>query len=436
MASKATSSPRAQGPWPGFWCRLVRWLVVAGLGLLVGCGDGQATGGVAVLAKTGIGLEEADGALGDPMQPGLRVAVDRATADTLWDALEADNLEAVSDPAERGRHGQLGDVDFDGQAVVLWRGGESGSCPERLDGIATQDDGVVEVTLSRSLLAVACTDDYRPYAVLAAADRQALPEALPARGRAVGPGDQHTTFPVVDAGAPDAAADAPAVAMAALPPPQRRGAPALVAHPAWTVRDQGVLARPGDRFELAGGLSAAELVRTDDHGTPVGGPRALTGGAGRLPDAEEVTYRLTGQLDGQPAREWIRVPDIRRDASLRISSEDTEDVGDAPVGQALQVRVVNQGTVALGYRRQVEWHPAGPDTDPPGGDDPPSAPPQEDADDRVLVAEPGQRGDPIPTRAPDQPGVYKPVVRAGDGLLADGDGDTLPVAFPHRFRIH
>lgn len=207
MVSEGTLSPRTRAWSAAFWCWLVRSLLFAGLLLLAGCGDGQATGGVEVLAKTGIGREEADGPLGDPMEAGLRVAVGRAAADTLWDALEADELDAASDPAERGRHGQLGDVDFDTQAVVLWRGGESGSCPERLDGLATQDDGVVEVTLSRSLLDVACTDDYRPYAVLAAVDRQALPEALPARGRALGPGDQHTTFPVVDADAPDAGAD-------------------------------------------------------------------------------------------------------------------------------------------------------------------------------------------------------------------------------------
>lgn len=208
-------------------CRVVGSVIFAVLVLLASCGDGQTTGGVDVLTKTGIGLKEADGLLGDPMEPGLRVAVEEAAADKLWRALEADELDPASDPAERGRHGQLGDVDFDEQAVVLWRGGESGSCPERLDGIATQDDGVVEVTLSRSLLDAACTDDYRPYAVLAAVDREALPEALPARGRALGPGDQHTTFPVVDASEPDAVADTPAAVTAALPPPPRRSARTL-----------------------------------------------------------------------------------------------------------------------------------------------------------------------------------------------------------------
>lgn len=295
-----------------------RWLLAGALGLLAGCGAGLADGDLHLLAKADIGFdpeEDAEPAVGSAMEPGLRVATDEASARKLWDALDADALEPADDPTERGRHGELDAVDFDEQVVVLWRGGESGTCPERVDGIATADDGVVEVTLAQSALDMACTDDYVPYAVMAAVDRAVMPEALPARGRAVGPHDRRTTFPVVDAADPHATADAPAVAMAALPPPQRRGADALAAHPAWTVRGQGVVARPGDRFELADELA----------------------------EAEAVTYRLAGQLDGQPAREWIRVPAIEREASLRVSAHGADNVGDARAGDDLEVRVVTAG---------------------------------------------------------------------------------------------
>lgn len=469
---------------PGLLHRV--WLLLGALLLLAGCGGWLAAGDIDMLAKTRVPFhpeEDPDPVLGPAMEPGLRVATDEATARKLWDALAVDGLGPTSDPAERGRHGELDAVDFTDQVVVLWRGGESGTCPHRVDDIATTDDGVVEITLSLSLLDVVCTDDYAPYVVLAAVDRAAMPSALPARGRAVGPRDERpTTFPVVDAAEPDVLADAPAVAMAGLAPPQRAGVTALAIHPAWTVREGGVVARPGDAFELAEGLTDAELVRVDDHGDPVGQPQLVRGASGRLPEAEEVTYRLTGELDGRSAREWIRVPAVEREASVRVSTSEVDNAADARPGEALEVRVVNEGTVALGYRPEVEWQPWEPEEPEPGPGPSSGATPDRDlfeeglveegpapsperessrreeraangpladdaADERngaekhgeegpVMAVEPGGESEPIPTTAPDEPGAYALVVRAGDALLADGDGDILQVQFDHRFSVH
>jgi hypothetical protein len=76
----------------------------------------------------------------------------------------------------------LNDVDWDRQALVLWRSGESGSCPETLVDVDVVDGAVRVATERDTGPNMACTDDYNPYRMVAAVDRDRLPDAdaLPA----------------------------------------------------------------------------------------------------------------------------------------------------------------------------------------------------------------------------------------------------------------
>ncbi|QBI21303.1 hypothetical protein ER308_18155 [Egibacter rhizosphaerae] len=111
----------------------------------------------------------------------LEVAWDRETAETAWANNVPDDLEAgAPDEGEPGRYDDLDAVDFDDEALLVWSSGESGSCPGWLADVATDGDGDLEVTRD-SFGAGACTDDYNPYRMVLAVDRDRLPdpEALP-----------------------------------------------------------------------------------------------------------------------------------------------------------------------------------------------------------------------------------------------------------------
>lgn len=111
---------------------------------------------------------------GDPSAL-LEVAYDRETADRAWRANVPDDLDERDDdlPAEPGVYGALDEVDFDRQAVVVWSSGESGSCPGWLADLDTVDNTVhVEVDATAQL----CTDDYVPYRMVLAVDRDRLPQ--------------------------------------------------------------------------------------------------------------------------------------------------------------------------------------------------------------------------------------------------------------------
>ncbi|WP_052668574.1 hypothetical protein [Nitriliruptor alkaliphilus] len=104
----------------------------------------------------------------------FEVAYDRETAEVAWRDNVADDLEPRDDdlPAEPGLYGTLDEVDFDRQAVVVWSSGESGSCPEWLTNI---DGAGGTIRVQREATAEMCTDDFNPYRLVLAVDRDRLP---------------------------------------------------------------------------------------------------------------------------------------------------------------------------------------------------------------------------------------------------------------------
>lgn len=104
----------------------------------------------------------------------IEIAYDRAAAERAW----AENVppglpERSGRPDADGRYGELDDVDFSRQAVVVWSSGQSGTCPGWLADVRTVD-GVVQVTTDQR--GSACTDDYRTYRMVLAVSRDRLPE--------------------------------------------------------------------------------------------------------------------------------------------------------------------------------------------------------------------------------------------------------------------
>lgn len=106
----------------------------------------------------------------------FEVAYDLETAEAAWRDNVPDDLEPRDDelPADPGVYGELDEVDFDQQAVVVWSSGESGSCPEWLSDIDHADGSIV---VERERSGGMCTDDYNPYRVVLAVDRERLPSA-------------------------------------------------------------------------------------------------------------------------------------------------------------------------------------------------------------------------------------------------------------------
>lgn len=105
----------------------------------------------------------------------LELAFDEETAQRAWEENVPGDLEQRSGPpAEPGRYGDLSEVDFDTQAVVVWSSGQSGSCPAWLAGIATEGDGAVKATTEQQ--GSTCTDDYNAYRMVLVAHRDLLPE--------------------------------------------------------------------------------------------------------------------------------------------------------------------------------------------------------------------------------------------------------------------
>jgi hypothetical protein len=184
----------------------VRLITVLGLAALVGCGPVTnlvAGAGVTPLAK-------AEGWRDDlgPMLPPfgiLEIAYDRPTAEQLW----ADNVpeglpEHQGDPEEPGIYGGHDEVDFDRQVVVVWSSGESSTCPGWLADVQVDDAGTVQLEREDAAgVFGACTDDYNPYRLVGAVDRDRVPPpgALPTEdvaGVPEGPGAVVAEYPVTD----------------------------------------------------------------------------------------------------------------------------------------------------------------------------------------------------------------------------------------------
>lgn len=113
----------------------------------------------------------------------LEIAFDRGTAEEMWrQNVPAGLQERSGVPAESGIYGELANVDFEQQAVVLWSSGQSSSCPEWLDNLTADNTGTVEVkTRSVADSNDGCTADYATYRMIVSVGRDQVPrlEDLP-----------------------------------------------------------------------------------------------------------------------------------------------------------------------------------------------------------------------------------------------------------------
>lgn len=106
----------------------------------------------------------------------VEVADDVETAQQAWqDNVPEDIGEGDSDVGEPGMYGSLDDIDFEAQVLIVWHSGESGSCPAWLAGIDTVNGSVI-IERGEHSPGDACTDDYNPYRMVLAVDRDQLPE--------------------------------------------------------------------------------------------------------------------------------------------------------------------------------------------------------------------------------------------------------------------
>lgn len=160
----------------------VATLVVAAL-FLAACGGGVGSSGpddgpVTVLARADGWRSGIEASVGFLL---LEVAYDEGTALRAWAENVPNELPADDGdpPATPGAYRSLDDVDFSRQAVVVVSSGGSSSCPPWVRDIRTVGDRV-EVELAREG-AQACTDDFQPYRLVLAVDRDRLPglDALP-----------------------------------------------------------------------------------------------------------------------------------------------------------------------------------------------------------------------------------------------------------------
>jgi hypothetical protein len=142
----------------------------------------------------------------------VEVAYDEVTAAQAWEQnVPADLDRRSGHPTLTGLYGDLADIDFDREALVVYSEGQSGSCPGWLTGIEVTEQGTVQLTTTFTSTTFAtvqgervgeCTADYRPYRLLLAVDRDRLPpiSGLPTtrvlfNGEHLGAGGLVTTYP-------------------------------------------------------------------------------------------------------------------------------------------------------------------------------------------------------------------------------------------------
>ena len=169
---------RAPTPWRRWRAPLVvMLLLLAGVGCGQGtpAGQGDPEGTVEVLAKADgwrDGLQEA----ADHTYAVIEIAREPDVAQRAWeDNVPAELPEAEGRAAAPGVHAALDSVDLTDRAVVVYSSGESGTCPTWVEDLDTVE-GRLEVRLgSAADEGQPCTDDFRPYRLVLAVDRDALP---------------------------------------------------------------------------------------------------------------------------------------------------------------------------------------------------------------------------------------------------------------------
>ncbi len=165
-----------------------RWLVGAMLAattllLVVGCGGTGAVGPdepaaptaaeITVLAKAEGWRDGLQESAGHPYL-WIEVAADPDRAQQAWEEnVPAGLADGEGPPAEPGLYVPLEDVDLDTHALIVVSSGESGTCPAWVDDLRVLD-GRVEVDLD-TVDEQACTDDFNPYRLVLAMDRDLLP---------------------------------------------------------------------------------------------------------------------------------------------------------------------------------------------------------------------------------------------------------------------
>lgn len=184
-AHDVVSRPRR----PSISTTLAPVVVVSALGLVAGCGESddepQFEPDTRPAYEPGVvPLAKAEGSRAGPgfdppadFPHGLiEIAYDTETAESAW----ADNVPDAGTVTEfsqgaPGVYGSLDDVDFDEQALVVWHGGESGSCPGWLRSIQSESG---RVTLESGVAGPSdanCTSDYNYYRMVLAVDLDLLP---------------------------------------------------------------------------------------------------------------------------------------------------------------------------------------------------------------------------------------------------------------------
>lgn len=101
----------------------------------------------------------------------LEIAYDAETGQRLWD----DNGPQSSPGDDTDGSDLPYDIDYSHQALVVWSSGESGSCPETLEGIITDESGAVTVELTQPEPHASCTEDFNRYRVVAAVNLDSVP---------------------------------------------------------------------------------------------------------------------------------------------------------------------------------------------------------------------------------------------------------------------
>lgn len=186
-------SDRLLGRWRGRMMRStapkampLRCLIaISGTVLALGCSSGGAAvdGTIEPLARvTSVDLpveasEFEDGAAADrPENQVLEIAFDRERAEALWQNHVPEGLPAGNgdDLAVSAQFGDLDDVDFDRQVVVLWWASQSGGCGEELTRTNVADGGTVELDVA--VEGGGCADLRNTYHQVAAVSRSAVPE--------------------------------------------------------------------------------------------------------------------------------------------------------------------------------------------------------------------------------------------------------------------
>lgn len=152
------------------------------IALLLGLSGWAGLAGLSGLRGSVVPLAKAEGwrqnlGTGPPPFAIVEIAFDEETAHRMWeDNVPQDLRERAGDPERPGLYGDLDGVDFDTEVVVVWSSGESSSCPGWLAAIQTDAAGTVRVERDdTSGMFGACTEDYNPYRMILAVDRERLP---------------------------------------------------------------------------------------------------------------------------------------------------------------------------------------------------------------------------------------------------------------------